>query len=240
MKEKIREYCSKLRLGSIARNLDKIEKKDPEEYLLKLLEKELESREINRINRSIRSAGFPVIKTLEQYNRTHVKLPEQTEWNDLLECKFIEAKENLILIGPVGTGKTHLAFGLGLQACKKGKKVKAYTAPALVNMLLELYQQGNINKFYKIINHLDLLILDEVGYIPFHRDGSELLFQVISECYEKRSLIITTNLEFGHWNTIFGDTKLTSALIDRLIHHANFIIFNGESYRLRQSINRQI
>ncbi|WP_278308239.1 IS21-like element helper ATPase IstB [Carboxydocella sp. ULO1] len=148
---------------------------------------------------------------------------------------FINKKENLILYGPVGTGKTHLATAIGVEACSRAKKVKFYRTAALVNQLLETKRTGELKKFLKQLKNLDLLICDEWGYIPFEKEGSQLLFQVISECYEKKSLIITTNLEFSKWNSIFYDEKLTSALIDRVIHHSHLLMFTGSSYRLRHS-----
>jgi DNA replication protein DnaC len=234
--ELIREHCKTLKLSTIASNISKIEFEDKEDYILKLLEKEILNRKNSKINMLIKQAGFPVLKTLENYDKSPVKLPNNLTWEKLLDVEFINTKENLILIGPVGTGKTHLAYGLGIQACKAGKNVKVYSAPMLVNTLISAYKDGYLSKIMKSIQKCELLIIDEIGYIPFHRDGAELLFQIISDAYEKRSLIITTNLEFGHWNTIFGDSKLTAALIDRIIHHANFIVFNGDSFRLKHTI----
>jgi DNA replication protein DnaC len=143
--------------------------------------------------------------------------------------------ENLILYGPVGTGKSHMATAIGVAACSRGKKVKFYRTAALVNLLSEAKVKGELQRFMKQLRKTDLLICDEWGYIPFEKDGSQLLFQVISECYEKRSVIITTNLEFSKWNGIFYDEKLTSAIIDRLVHHSHLLIFQGQSYRLTHS-----
>ena len=141
----------------------------------------------------------------------------------------------MILYGPVGTGKTHLATAIGVEACSRGKTVKFFRTATLVNSLLEAKKNEELKKFLKQIEKTDLLICDEWGYIPFEKDGSQLLFQVISECYEKRSLIVTTNLEFSKWNGIFYDEKLTTAIIDRVIHHGHLLMFTGSSYRLKHS-----
>lgn len=141
----------------------------------------------------------------------------------------------LILYGPVGTGKTHLATAIGVEACQRGKRVKFFRTAALVNRLTDAKAEGELKRFFKQLTKCDLLICDEWGYIPFEKEGSQLLFQVIAECYEKRSVIITTNLEFSKWNGIFYDEKMTSAIIDRLIHHSHLLVFTGPSYRLTHS-----
>lgn len=169
----------------------------------------------------------------------NISLPETISRDGIEKLKFIENKENLILMGAVGTGKTHLAAALGLIACQKGKDVKFFSAAGLANQLLEKYQKGSLNGFLKILNKIDLMVIDEIGFVPLHKDSAELLFQVISDCYERRSLIITSSLEFSHWNTVFGDNRLTAAIVDRLIHHAHILVFTGESFRLKQSISRQ-
>ncbi|MCD7820954.1 MAG: ATP-binding protein, partial [Clostridiales bacterium] len=145
---------------------------------------------------------------------------------------------NLIFMGAVGTGKTHLATALSLQACQKGQRVRFFTAASLANTLLEKNNKGTLNAFLSGLKRTELIVLDEVGFVPLHKDGAELLFQVVSDCYERRSMIITSNLEFSQWNSVFGDNRLTAALIDRLIHHSHIVIFSGESYRLTQSLTR--
>ena len=141
-----------------------------------------------------------------------------------------------LFYGGVGAGKTYLSTLIGMNAIQKyGKRVKFYTIASLANELLEANDKGNLNKLFKKIEKLDLLILDELGYIPLHKHGAELLFQVISLCYEKRSIIITTNLQFGQWNHVFGDPILTEAVVDRLIHHSHLVIFGGDSNRMKES-----
>ena len=188
----------------------------------------------------MKSAGFKVTKTLDSFVWTNnIALPETINKDDIEKLGFLENKENLILMGAVGTGKTHLATALGLIACQRGKNVKFFSAASLANQLLERYQKGSLTGFLKSLNKVDLMIIDEIGFVPLHKDAAELLFQVISDSYERRSLIVTSNLEFSHWNTVFGDNRLTAAIVDRLIHHAHILVFTGESFRLKQSISRQ-
>ena len=141
------------------------------------------------------------------------------------------------MLGKVGTGKTHLAIALGVEACRQGHDVRFYRVSELVAKLQERHVSGTLTRFQKELMRCDLLILDEVGFVPFHQTGAELLFHVISECYEQRSLIVTSNLEFGQWNSVFGDTRLTKALVDRLVHHAHILSFTGESYRWRHALS---
>ena len=157
----------------------------------------------------------------------------------MTNLQFLAPKENLIFIGAVGTGKTHLATAIALQACQRGHRVRFFTAASLANLLLEKNNRGTMNSFLAGIKKTELIVLDEVGFVPLHKDAAELLFQVVSDCYESRSLIITSNLEFSQWNTVFGDNRLTAALVDRLVHHSHIVIFSGESYRLAQSMQRQ-
>lgn len=176
-----------------------------------------------------------VIKTFEDYEFEDIQIPKSISIDELKTGAFIDKLENLILYGPVGTGKSHMATAIGVAACSSGKKVKFYRTAALVNLLSEAKAKGELQRFMKQLRKTDLLICDEWGYVPFEKDGSQLLFQVISECYEKRSVIITTNLEFSKWNGIFYDEKLTSAIIDRLVHHSHLLVFQGQSYRLTHS-----
>lgn len=234
--ELIKEYCKQLRLGSsIHRNYSSIQAIDTADFLAQLLKLELEQREISRKNRNLKGAGFDVIKTFNGYNFNNIQIPQALDVEELKKADFVSRKENLILYGPVGTGKSHLATAIGVEACNKGKRVKFFRTATLVNQLGEAKAKGELQKLLKQIGKTDLLICDEWGYIPFDKEGSQLLFQVISECYEKRSVIITTNLEFSKWNGIFYDEKLTSAIIDRLVHHSHLLIHSGPSYRLTNS-----
>jgi DNA replication protein DnaC len=168
-----------------------------------------------------------------------IELGQGITQTDLLDGAFIDRKENLIFYGGVGVGKTYLSTLIAFNVIRRyGKRVKFYTVASLVNQLLEANEKGILNKFFKQIEKLDLLILDELGYIPLHKQGAELLFQVISLCYEQRSIIITPNLQFGQWKHVFGDPILTEAVVDRLIHHSHLILFKGECHRLRESMTQ--
>lgn len=240
MSEIIEKHLRQLKLGGLAKDWASVPFTTKEEYLIKLLEIELRERETNRINRFVKIAGFNVIKTLDSFEwNPNINIPNGLTREEVETFSFIAKKENLILMGAVGTGKTHLATAIGLTVCQKGKRVRFFTAAALANILLEKNQKGSLNSFLAGLKKVDLMIIDEVGFVPLHKDAAELLFQVISDCYERRSLIITSNLEFSQWNTIFGDNRLTAALVDRFVHHSHIMIFSGESFRLTQSMKRQ-
>ena len=235
--ELIRQYCKALRLGKhIYESYATITASDFGDFLVQLLKSEVEHRDVARKNRNLVSASFDVIKTFEGYSFESVQIPNTLEMETLKSGTFIDKHENLILYGPVGTGKSHMATAIGVAACSRGKKVKFYRTAALVNQLSEAKTNGELKKLMTQLTKLDLLICDEWGYVPFEKGGSQLLFQVISECYERRSVIITTNLEFSKWNGIFYDEKLTSAIIDRLVHHSHLLVFQGTSYRLTHSM----
>lgn len=241
MTEQIEQYMRTLKLGGLAKEWRSISYcDDPEQYVKELLELELREREANRINRMVKTAGFQVIKTLEDFvwNR-NIELPNGLTQEYMVELDFLKSRENLIFLGSVGTGKTHLATAIALKACQQGRHVRFFTAASLANLLLERNNKGTLNAFLGTLRKAELLVIDEIGFVPLHKDAAELLFQVISDCYERKSLIITSNLEFSQWNTVFGDNRLTAALIDRLIHHSHIVIFSGESYRLTQSMHRQ-
>lgn len=232
----VKQYCKELRLGkNIYENYSKIEAGDHADFLAQLLKLEIDNREVTRKNRNLKAAGFDVIKTFEGYSFNHIQIPKALDIELLKRAEFIDNKENLILYGPVGTGKTHLATAIGVAACSNGKRVKFFRTASLVNQLTEAKSKSELKRFMRQIEKTDLLICDEWGYIPFEKEGSQLLFQVISECYEKRSIIITTNLEFSKWNGIFYDEKLTSAIIDRLVHHSHLLVYTGPSHRLTHS-----
>lgn len=239
MSEQIEQYMRQLKLGGLVREWRSVEYHDREQYVTELLQLELREREINRINRLVKTAGFRVVKTLDDFNwNPSIELPTGLTRDYMTNLEFLPPRENLIFMGAVGTGKTHLATALSLQACQKGKKVRFFTAASLANTLLEKNSKGTLNAFLSGLKRTELIVLDEVGFVPLHKDGAELLFQVVSDCYEQRSMIITSNLEFSQWNSVFGDNRLTAALIDRLIHHSHIVIFSGESYRLTQSLTR--
>ena len=236
----IEQMMRTLKLGGLAKEWKSVEYHDTEQYVTELLKIELHEREVNRINRMVRIAGFHVIKTLDDFEwRPEMELPAGLTREYMEDLSFLPAKENLIFLGAVGTGKTHLATAIALKACQEGHKLRFFTAASLANLLLEKNSKGTMNSFMGSLKKVELIVVDELGFVPLSKDAAELMFQVISECYERKSLIITSNLEFSGWNTVLGDNRLTAALIDRLVHHSHIVIFSGESYRLQQSLKRQ-
>ncbi len=232
----IEACCKQLKIGRVFyQEYKKIEADSHEAFLLELLKMEIEHRQIVRKNRLVKNANFDVIKTFNNYDFDELEIPVSLTLEDLKSASIIEKKENLIIYGGVGAGKSHLATAIGVEACNQGRKVRFYRTAALVNQLTDAKAHGDLRKFMKQISQCDLLICDEWGFIPFDKEGAQLLFQVISECYERRSVIITTNLKFSDWNTIFYDEIMTAAIIDRLIHHSYLILAKGSSKRLRNS-----
>lgn len=236
MRDLLVEYAKKLKLGrEFLEDFEDIPFTTKEEYLLKVLGTAVGYQQINRKNRLLKQAKFEVYKSLEGYDFSNVQIPETLNIEGLEAGDFIDKRENLIFYGPVGTGKTHLATSLGIEACNRGRKVRFFKVSTLVNELIEAYEKGELRRYTNSLNKYDMLICDEWGYIPISLKGAELLFQVIADCYERKSLIITTNLEFGKWISIFMDKKLTSAIIDRVIHHGHVVYFTGDSYRIKNS-----
>ncbi|MGI6098103.1 MAG: IS21-like element helper ATPase IstB [Dethiobacteria bacterium] len=228
--------CKKLRLSrNIVEMADKIQADTHQEYLLKLLQSEIVHREKVRKDKLLKKAGFYTLKTFEDFIFDEVTLPSGITPDYLRECKFLENKNNIVMYGNVGTGKTHLSIALGVEACKKGIEVRFYRTSALVNKLAELKKAGTLSVFLKNLNKADLLIFDEWGYVPLDRVGAQLLFEVISDCYEQKSVIINTNIEFSRWVNIFYDEQMTGAIIDRILHHCHLLLFTGQSNRLRES-----
>jgi len=240
LRSEISALCKKLILSQRAVELC-AEEATPrqEEFLHRVLSEEVESRERSRRSRLMNRAGFPVYKTLEGYERQGVKLPTSLQWSDLTDARFIQAKRNLVLYGPVGTGKTHLATALGVRACELGLVTRFFTVADLVMRLSEAKRGGTLERLSREIARADLLILDEWGYVPVDREGSQLLFRVVADSYESRSLVITTNLEFSKWGSVFTDDQMAAAMIDRLAHHGHLLVFEGESYRMKHALMKQ-
>lgn len=209
------------------------------EYLAAALQKEVARREENKRERLVKRAHFPTYKTFDGYEYRCVKLPPVLCREDLEDVRFIEGRNNLVLYGPVGIGKTHMAIAAGVSACMKGYKVRFFTVTELVLKLAEARKNGTLERLRNELNGLDLLILDEWGYVPVDRDGSQLLFRVISDSYESKSLLLTTNLEFSKWGSIFTDDQMAAAMIDRLVHHGHLILFEGNSYRMEHALMKQ-
>lgn len=234
MSELLIECAKRLKLSQLRSHVDELSAQEVS-FLEKLFTREIEQREQTKLNLLLKQAQLPQ-SGQEPYEWQHVQLPKTITKEELLEGAFLEKRENLILYGGVGTGKTYLSKCIALNAITRyGHKVRFYTVAALVNQLTDANQKGQLNRLMNQLDKLDLLILDELGYIPLGKEGAELLFQVISMCYEKRSIVLTTNLQFGQWNHVFGNQILTEAVIDRLIHHSHLAIFTGESYRYRNS-----
>jgi len=232
----LKKLCKELRISNLEDILTEVEFEEPKQYLTDILELAVKQRKNRRVKRLIKRAGFPTTKTLDNYDFEPISFPDNIDKKDLLSLEFIDKKENILMLGSVGTGKTHLATALGIKACSYDKKVKFYRVADLTNELLEKHKDGQAGKLIAKIAKTDVLILDELGYIPFSKKASELLFSVISNCYEQQSIIVTSNLEFGRWNEVFGDDRLTAALVDRVVHHAYILAFTGKSYRFQQAM----
>lgn len=210
-----------------------------ETYLLDLLSREHEQRQANQLTRRLRAAGFPQMKPLEETNLTKWPGLDARTIKRLADGGYIADKENVILIGKHGTGKTHAAIALGIEACRQGHRVCFTTAAALVNQLTEARDERHLRNLLAKLRKIRLLILDELGYIPFAQDGARLLFQVLSERYEQASTLMTTNLNFSDWTQVFGDENLTAALLDRITHHCHIHTFDWESVRFTESMRRR-
>lgn len=241
MEAQVLAACKRLRLGSeLVANAKRIKKKGNLEFLLELFTTEIEERDRKRRNAYQKAAKFDVIKTFEKYTFEDIRFPTALTPDDIISTTFIPRRENLILFGTVGAGKTHLAIAIGMAACDAGFRTRFWRTPVLVNALTEAKKEGYLSRFMKQFDNLDLLICDEWGYVPVDSDGAKLLFQVISECYERKSVIITTNLEFARWNDIFADVKITAALLDRIIHHSHLLDFSKrKSWRLKEALMEQ-
>jgi len=207
-----------------------------EAFLLRLTELEVAARSANALAARIRAAAFPVAKDFDTYDFSALpSLPKQKVL-ELARGEWLEQRYNCCLIGPVGTGKTHIATALGLAACRQGQRVRFFTAAGLVNQLEEAQQQHRLERFLGQLDRADLLICDELGYLSFSRARAELLFQVFADRYERRSLLITSNLAFGEWGQVFQGERMTAALLDRLTHRCHIFEMNGESYRFKESM----
>jgi len=236
----IEQTMRTLKLGGLAKEWRSVIHQDNEQYMRDLLDIEVQEREANRMTRMVKQAGFRVIKTLDKFVwKPTIEIPATITREEIEDASFVKKKENLILMGTVGTGKTHLAAAIALNLCEQGRHVRFYTATGLANILQEKHQRGVLSSFMATLRKVELLVLDEIGFITLHKEASEMLFQIVSDCYEQKSLIITSNLEFSQWNTVFGNDKLTAAMIDRLIHHSHILVFSGPGHRLEESMQRQ-
>ena len=237
----LKHHLKELKLPTFLREYGKIasqcaaEGVDHPDYLLRLSELELIDRHHRMVERRIRAARFPTVKGLDSFDFAAIPSVNSRLVAQLARCEYIERQENVIAIGNSGTGKTHIALGLGLAACQRGLSVGFTTAAALVNELVEARDEKRLLNLQKKLLRLKLLIIDELGFVPLSRTGSELLFEIISQRYERGSVLVTTNLPFDEWTEMFGSERLTGALLDRLTHHVHILEMNGDSYRLKQS-----
>jgi len=204
-------------------------------FLLQLSEQELLDREAKAAERRLKSARFPSLKTLETFDFQAQPSINKMLVNQLMRGEYIENRESIILIGQPGTGKTHLATALGIKACQMGKKVRFFRVTDLVTQMLEAKEEKQLLRLKKSLALLNVLILDELGYVPASRTGSELFFDVISQAYERTSIIVTTNLPFDQWTEVLGNARLTGAVLDRLTHRCHILEATGESYRLKDA-----
>lgn len=235
----LQEKLTACKLAGIQKTLDRIlieANKGNWDYLKFfecLIDEEILSRENNRFNRLYKKASFPNLKTIDDFDFFKAPYLKRKEILDLVECKFIEDRKNLIFIGSPGTGKTHIATSIGVNACKLGKTVQFFTAASLGNKLSEAQDTLQLSKFIDKLRKVDLIIIDELGYVELSKSTTQLMFQIFSERYEKGSIIVSTNLEFKEWPNVFQDERMTTAIIDRLIHNSKILTFNGESYRYK-------
>jgi DNA replication protein DnaC len=237
----LEHHLKLLRLPTFLREYDKVarqcaaEQVDYPRFLLRLTELELLDRERRATERRIHQARFPVVKSLDSFEFLALPALNKTLVLELARCEFLARRENVLLLGNSGTGKTHLALALGLAACQRGHRVRFTTAAALVHELMEARDEKRLLRLQQQLASAELLIVDELGFVPLSKTGAELLFEVFSQRYERGSMLVTSNLPFQEWTEVLGSERLTGALLDRLTHHVHILEMNGDSYRLKQS-----
>ena len=238
-------YLKTLKLPTFQREYQKLarlcatEGVDHIGYLTRLSEREMIERDRRKVERRIKAARFPVVKSLDSFEFAAIPKLNKMQVLELARCEWIERRENVIALGPSGTGKTHVALGLGLAACQKGMSVGFTTAAALVSEMMEARDERRLLRFQKQMAACQLLVIDELGFVPLSKTGAELLFELISQRYERGATLITSNLPFDEWTETLGSERLTGALLDRITHHVSILEMNGESYRLAQSRARK-
>jgi len=236
----LESYLRQLRLPSFVRSYQAFatdaarSNLDYTRYLLALAEQEVNKREQNRIQKRVKLARFPVLKELADFDFSALPTLNKAQVLDLSRGEYIRKREPIVFIGNPGLGKTHLAIALALSACRQGRKVRFWTAAGLVNELLLAQDEHRLHRFIYAALKLDLIVLDELGFIPFSASGAHALFTFCSEVYERLALILTTNLKFADWVQVLGDERLTAALLDRITHHAHILELVGESFRFRE------
>lgn len=207
-------------------------------FLKSLVQEEYNHRIDSRIKRLISQAKFPVVKTITMFDFQAIPSLNKSQYLSLTECHFIDTATNICLMGQTGTGKTHLAIALAYEACKKKIPTLFFSAAKLVNLFIDAQKNHQLTLLQRKLFKAKLIVIDELGYIPFSKEGAEHLFQFFSETYERQSVIVTSNLEFSDWTKFMGDSTMTSALLDRFTHHCEILTLNGESYRFRQRKKR--
>ena len=238
-------HLKQLKLPTVLREYDKVAREcardgtDHPRYLLRLIELELIDRERRTIERRIRAARFPAVKSFDTFDFAAIPSLNKMLVLELARCEYVLRRENVIALGNSGTGKSHVALALGLAACQKGLTVAFTTAAALVNQLMEARDERRLLRLQRELAAVKLLIVDELGYVPLSPTGAELLFEVLSQRYERGSTVVTSNLPFEDWTSVLGSERLTGALLDRLTHHVSILSLNGDSYRLRSSRSRR-
>jgi DNA replication protein DnaC len=238
-------HLKALKLATFLREYDKLARQcaaegvDHPRYLLRLAELELIDRERRTVERRIKEARFPTVKSLDSFDFAAIPSLNKTLVLELARSEYVARRENVIALGNSGTGKTHIALGLGLAACQKGLSVGFTTAAGLVHELLEARDEKRLLRLQRQLAGYKLLVIDELGYVPLSPSGAELLFEVFSQRYERGSTIVTSNLPFDEWTCVFASERLTGALLDRLTHHVHILEMNGDSYRLKQSKRRR-
>jgi len=238
-------YLRQLRLPTFVQNYRQFAQDaaqnnlDYDRYLLALLEQEVAQREQNRRARRIKAARFPVQKELADFDFSCLPNLNKPQILELARGEYIAQAEPILMVGNPGLGKTHLAIALALAACRQGHRVRFYNAAALVNEMIQAQDEHRLPKFLAAALKHQLIVLDELGFIPFSSTGAQLIFQFCSTLYERVAMIVTSNLRFADWTQVFGDERLTAALLDRLTHKAHIVEFAGESYRFRQRMQRE-
>ena len=237
-------HLKALKLPSFLRDYDKLARQcaaegvDHTRYLLRLAELELIERERRMVERRIKEARFPAVKSLDSFDFLALPSLNKALVLELARSEYVSRRENIIAVGNSGTGKSHIAIGLGLAACQKGLSVGFITAASLVHELIEAHDEKRLLRLQRQLAGYKLLIIDELGYVPLSQTGAELLFEVFSQRYERASTIVTSNLPFDEWTGVFASERLTGALLDRLTHHVHILEMNGDSFRLKQSKQR--
>jgi DNA replication protein DnaC len=241
----LESYLHQLRLPTFAKNYlafaaDAAQQNlDYSRYLLALAEQEVTRREQNVLQKRLKTARFPVAKELADFDFSAIPSLNKVQVLDLSRGEYIHQRQSIVLIGNPGLGKTHLAIALARMACRQGKRVRFWTAAGLVNELLQAQDEHRLHRMIASALKMDLIVLDELGFIPFSPGGAQALFTFCSELYERLALIVTTNLKFADWVQVFGDERLTAALLDRLTHHAHILELMGESFRFRERLREK-